>query len=97
MELQIGQINSLKDTIHLLKILLTKISPGILKMKPKNGKSQLLGSKNDNKSYTVGFGAWGRIKEKEKDDDVQIATDFSLLCNWYLIGDLKFLFMMMGG
>ena len=41
LEFQIAQVNSPKDTMLLLRKIVEKITPGIIKMKPREGSSQM--------------------------------------------------------
>jgi hypothetical protein len=78
-ELQLGQIDSTKDSMELLRPLPGDMMPGLNKLMPsKEGKSAV---RVTNKDYELQFG--------EQDDD-------AIQMKFYLIGDLKFLFMMLG-
>ena len=41
LELQLAQVNSTKDTMFLLKLIVGKITRGVTDMKPKDGRSQI--------------------------------------------------------
>ena len=86
MKLQLAQVNSAKDTMLLLRLIVSKITPGILVMKPKEGKSYLHAEIDIEGKYNVDF----------NESYIENCTGVVIQINWYLIGDLKFLFMMLG-
>ena len=80
LELQIGQIDSTEDSMELLRPLLDDMLPGLKKLMPSRDGKSSVEVLNDD--YELRFG--------EQNDDAAIPMHF------YLIGDLKFLFMMLG-
>ena len=87
MELQLAQLNSAKDMMMLLRLIITKITPGIVAMKPKEGISFLSVQMNTKTGkYSLEF--FELCSKKHIGPLIKI--------NWYLAGDLKFLFMMLG-
>ena len=80
-ELQIYQLDHAKDTIHLLKHLVNKITPGIVRLEPTDGKSTVYVCEENGGIYQICGNVAGAIP---------VHLEF------FLIGDLKFLFMMLG-
>ena len=87
-EMQVGQIDSASDSAEILKPLLEKLEVALQQMKPDgNGNCKLLVSKDDTNVRSISF------EELNKGaSDTVLDTEMRL----YLIGDLKFLFTMMG-
>ena len=81
-ELQIGQVDHSKDTMELLKVIVSKITPGINLLGLKDGESVVYVRQiEDLKLF--------QICNKEEVSEVGVRI------NYFLIGDLKFLFMML--
>ena len=81
-ELQIGQVDHTKDNMFLLRHIVEKITPGITSLNPKEGKSVVYGEYQEDKAY--------KILMQEKERTVKVNLHF------FLISNLKFLFMMLG-
>ena len=76
LELQIGQVNSTKDTMFLLRKIVEKITVGITNMKPKEGRSQIEVLLDKKGEHRIKFYKCG---ENEKDF-------FQVQVEWFLIG-----------
>ena len=89
-EFQLGQIDSVKDSEELLKPLMLDMEEGVLEMKPNNeGKSVLcVGRGEDGYTNKVNFVQIGQ--------QVPDTTIYKIPTSFLLMGDLKFLFMVMG-
>ena len=88
LELQIGQVDCQKDTIYLLKLILEKITPGIAAMNPKDGESLICVLRDEDRNVIVDF--------KKKERNWEREGGLSITCEWYIVGDHKFLMMMLG-
>jgi hypothetical protein len=86
-ELQIGQVDSSKDTMELLRTIVARITPGISRLKPKDGISSLHVTKQDDQ-YTI------RADDNPPAQPENTAQAVKL--EFFLVGDMKFLFMMLG-
>ena len=82
LELQIGQVDHTKDNMFLLRHIVQKITPGITSLNPKEGQSVIYVEYLKEKEY--------KILQEENKRTVKVNIHF------FLIGDLKFLFMMLG-
>jgi hypothetical protein len=80
LEFQIGQIDSTEDSMELLRPLLVDMELGVQEMEPVDGKSMVYVDED----FKLSFG------HDNQTDAIGIGMEF------YLIGDLKFLFMVLG-